>query len=203
MIEFDQFQREHIAVVSSALTAVCVVPYLRDIARGTTKPQRASWLVWASLSVVASVSQLIGGETSGAWLASGAAVGFTAVFVASIRRGEGGLARADVVAIVAASVGVVLSIVVRQPMIALLAVVFAEFVATALTARKALLRPQTETLSTWMIDAVAGALAVVATTELSVAALIYPLNHTALNTWVAVSIRRGRRRMAVQVAPSL
>ena len=203
MIQFVQLHREHVALISGAMTAVCVVPYLRDIARGTTKPQRASWLVWASLSVVASVSQLIEGEMSGAWLASGAAVGFTAVFIASIRRGEGGLARADVVAIVAASVGVALSLVVRQPMIALLAVVFAEFVATALTARKALLRPQTETLSTWMIDAVAGALAVAATTELSVAALIYPLNHTGLNTWVALSIRRGRRRVAIGAAASL
>ena len=91
-------RRENLAVVCAALTAICVVPYLRDIRRGTTRPQRVSWLVFATLSIVAAVSQIAAGGGPGVWLAGGSAFGFTLVFVASIRHGEGGFAASDRVA---------------------------------------------------------------------------------------------------------
>ncbi len=154
--------RQQLAVVSACLTAVCVVPYLRDVHRGTTRPQRASWFVFASLAVVAAVSQLVEGAGSGALLATGSAVGFTAVFLVSIRRGVGGTSRWDVAALTLAAVGVLLAVLADEPLIALVAVIVAELAAVVLTAHKALHEPQTETLATWVIDCVAGVLAVVA-----------------------------------------
>jgi hypothetical protein len=44
-------RREQLAIVSACLTAICVVPYLRDVYRGTTRPQRASWFVFSSLAI--------------------------------------------------------------------------------------------------------------------------------------------------------
>ena len=85
--------RQALAVLSAALTALCVVPYLRDIRRGTT--HRATGVVAGrspSSPIVATVSQALAGADAGAWLSAGSAVGFTAVFVASIRHGVGGLA---------------------------------------------------------------------------------------------------------------
>ena len=87
--------REHLAVIAAAMTCACVVPYLRDIRLGTTRPQRASWLVFATLAAVAAVSQALTGNGAGTWLAGGSALGFGAVFVASIRRGVGGFDAAD------------------------------------------------------------------------------------------------------------
>jgi len=194
VIALQILHRENLAVVSALLTAACVVPYLRDIARGTTRPQRVSWFIYALLSVVAAVSQFIAGERSGAFLATGSALGFTAVFIASIRRGEGGASRHDRLALALASVGVVLSIVVEQPMIAVIAIVVAEQSATYLTAAKASRDPSSETASTWMMDGAAGITAIAAVTTFSPAELLYPIHHTCVNLFVLGAITHGRRR---------
>lgn len=185
--------REQLAIVGAALTVACVVPYLRDIHRGSTRPQRASWFVFAALAVVAAVSQVLTDADSGALLAGGAAVGFGAVALTSIRHGVGGFAVADRVALVLAAVGAALSIVTDQPVVALVAVVVAEIGAVGLTVRKAFDDPGSETRSTWVIDGFAGVLSVVAVPELSFVALLYPVHHTVANGAVVAAITLGRR----------
>jgi len=187
-------QRQHLAVVSALLTAACVVPYLRDIYRGETRPQRVSWFIYALLSVVAAVPQFISGDHAGAYLATGSAIGFTAVFIASIRHGEGGASRLDRLSLALASLGVVLSIVVDQPMIAVIAVVVAEQLATFLTVAKASRDPSSETAITWAMDGLAGVSAIAAVASFSPAELLYPIHHTCVNVFVLSAITRGRRR---------
>jgi hypothetical protein len=197
VIALQIVHRQHLAAVSALLTAACVVPYLRDIARGTTRPQRVSWFIYAVLSIVAAVSQFVAGEHAGAYLASGSAIGFTAVFIASIRRGEGGASRLDQFSLALASIGVVLSIVVEQPMIAVIAVVVAEQSATFLTAAKASRDPSSETAITWVMDGLAGTTAIAAVASFSPSELLYPIHHTCVNLFVLGAITRGRRALAV------
>ena len=197
MIALQILHRAHLAALSALLTAACVVPYLRDIARGTTRPQRVSWFIYAVLSIVAAVSQFLAGEHAGAYLASGSAIGFTAVFIASIRRGEGGASRLDQFSLALASLGVVLSIVVEQPMIAVIAVVIAEQSATFLTAAKASRDPASETAITWAMDGLAGITAIAAVASFTPSELLYPIHHTCVNLFVLGAITRGRRALAV------
>lgn len=188
--------RTDLALVSAALTAACVIPYLRDIYRGTTKPQRTSWLVFSVLAVVAAISQGVAESGPGVWLAAGSAVGFTAVFLASIHRGVGGTSPLDIAALVVTVVGIVVGFVVGQPLVAVGSVIVAELAAVALTARKAVADPASETPSTWLIDCVAGLVAIIAIPELSLAALLYPLHHTLANAGVLTAIIVGKRRDA-------
>ena len=194
MIALQILQRQHLALVSALLTAACVIPYLRDTFRGKTRPQRVSWFIYAVLSVVAAISQYMSGERAGAYLATGSAIGFTAVFVASIRHGEGGASRLDRLSLGLASLGVALSIVVDQPMIAVIAVVVAEQLATSLTAAKASRDPSSETAITWFMDGLAGTSAIAAVTHFSPAELLYPIHHTCVNLFVLSAITHGRRR---------
>jgi hypothetical protein len=185
------------------LTALCVAPYLRDMYRGTTRPQRVSWFVFAVLSIVATISQFAEGATAGAWLSSGAAVGFTVVFVASIRRGQGGSTSRDHVSLLIAAVGVVASLVTHHPLAAVVAVIIAELVAVSMTARKAAIDPGSETLTTWVIDTVSGFVAITATSNQPLAALLYPAHHACANGWVVTSIVRGRARQRAQRRPTV
>ena len=192
--------RTDLAVISATLTAVCVIPYLRDVFRGTTRPQRMSWFTFAAFSVVAAVSQLLAGADAGSWLAAGSAVGFTAVFIVSIRRGVGGRSPADVGALALTVAGVIVALVIERPLVAIGAVVVAELAAVGLTIRKALLDPSSETPSTWALDCLAGGVAIVAVEQVSFVNLVYPVHHTLANAAVlgaiAVGRRRGRRRAA-------
>ena len=195
--------RDALAIGSSAMTACCVLPYLRDVRRGTTRPHRVSWFVFATLSTVAAVAQFAEEGGAGAWLACGSAVGFSAVFVASIRRGVGGWTSAERAPLAVALAGIVASVTVGRPTIALLAVVAAELVAVLLTARKAVRDPGSETLSTWALDALAGGVALVAIERLSFEAALYPVHHLGANACVVVAILRGRSRQLVSAAPGV
>jgi hypothetical protein len=186
--------RHWLALLSAALTAFCVVPYLRDIRRGTTHPQRASWLVVAVVAVVATVSQGLAGADAGTWLSAGSAVGFTAVFVASIRHGVGGLAAIDCFVLGVALTGVIVSVAADDPLLAVVAIVVAEVVAIALTARKAFLDPGSETTATWRLDLAAGVAAIAAVERASVTNLLYPVHHTVANATVVIAIMIGTRR---------
>lgn len=44
--------------LSGVLALIAFFPYYRDIFRGKTKPERASWLIWGILDLVALFSQL-------------------------------------------------------------------------------------------------------------------------------------------------
>ena len=187
-------RREHLAVIAAALTVACVVPYLRDIRRGTTRPQRASWFVFATLAAVAAISQGLGEGGPGTWLAAGSALGFGAVFVASIPRGVGGFGAADRVALTIAAAGTAASLLVGRPIVALLGVVIAELSAVGLTAKKALGDPRSETGSTWIIDGLAGLLSIAAVDHVTTTTLLYPVHHTVANGAVVVAMAIGHRR---------
>lgn len=184
--------RADLGFVSALLTAVCVAPYLRDIYRGTTRPQRVSWFVFATLSVVAAVSQFVDGAKAGAWLSAGSAAGFSLVFLASLRHGVGGTSLRDIISLSVALVGVVVSLVVERPIVAVGAVVAAEVAAVSLTARKAFRDPKSETASTWFLDAMAGIVALLAITERSFSELLYPMHHFLVNAWVLGAIVVGK-----------
>jgi hypothetical protein len=175
---------------------MCVIPYLRDIARGTTQPQRVSWFVFAILSTVAAVSQFLEGGGGGAWLALGGAVGFGLVFIASIPCGVGGFGAVDVGALTIAMIGIATSIATRSPIVAVVAVVVAEIGAVALTTRKALHDPMSETASTWVLDLAAGVVAVAALTTVSFQQMLYPTYHVAANAAVLTAIAVGRAQDA-------
>jgi hypothetical protein len=184
--------RHTLATISAALTAVCVLPYLRDIAHGTTRPRRVSWFVFAAVAVVAFVAQGRAGGGAGMWLAGGAAVGFSAVFLASLWRGVGGLAAHDLAVLAVAAVALTLSLT-ASGTLAVVAVVVAEWVAIAPTVTKSLRHPDTETASTWAIDMTAGVCAVIAVDRLTAGELLYPINHAVLNAVVVAAIATGRR----------
>jgi hypothetical protein len=192
--------RQVLASTAAVLTLVCVVPYVRAIRRGTTRPQRTSWLTFALLSVTASVAQFADGAQAGALLGAGAAVGFSSVFVLSIRHGVGGRSGADLIGLCFLVAGVTLWAATDRPAVAVTGVVVAELVAGGLTVRKAASDPGSETLSTWVLDGLAGGLAMLASDPDRRVELLYPLNHLVVNAAVALAIVAGRRRRTPAVA---
>ena len=193
--------REHLAVVSAVLTATCVLPYLRDIRRGRTRPQRASWFVFATLSIVATVSQFASEAGPGVWLSAGSAAGFLAVFLASIRTGEGGFSRADRGALAVGAIAVASSLLTGNPLLALVGVILAEIAAITLTVRKTVRDPDSETVSTWLLDGAAGLVAIAAVDDFNdLTALLYPIHHTLANLAVVLAVVVGRLAPARQTA---
>lgn len=181
-------------IIAGLLAVICHIPYLIDIFKGTTKPERASWLIWSVLGTVAFFSQLAKGATDSLWLNGLDTLGSTVTFILAIKFGMGGLAKRDIASIIFAIGGMALWFVTKEPMVALIIVVLVDFAGSILTIIKAYETPETETLSTWIILFFSGMLAAVSVGELNFSLLLYPMYIGLINGATGVAILLGRRK---------
>jgi hypothetical protein len=181
-----------LGLLSGVLSGVSYLPYLRDIFRHTTKPERASWLIWSVLGSIAFFSQLAEGATWSLWLTGIDTLGVLVIFLLSIRFGVGGLTRRDIIALIAAGIGLMLWYFTRHAAIALLMTMFIDAAGAYLTVVKSYEDPGSETLSTWLIVSIAAVLGMLAVGQFNLILLSYPLYIFLANFSVVVAILLGR-----------
>lgn len=150
-------------------------PYLLDILKGKTKPQRTTWFIWTVLGVISFTSQLkLGAHWSLVYVGLNAAGNIT-VFLLSLKYGIGGWRKLDVLALCIATVGVIIAVTVDSPLIALLGSILADFSGTSLTLYKTYLQPSTETSITWFFLGTSSLFAALAVGKMDFSLLLYPL----------------------------
>ncbi len=172
------------------------VPYLRDIRAGTTRPHRGTWLIWAVVAVVGFASQRADGASWSLVMSGTQAVLTVVVLTLAVRAGVGGVRRCDTVVMVIAVAGVAGWILIEEPVAATTCVVGADLVAAALMVPKTYRDPRSETLTSFALASVGGALAVAAVGTLDVGLLLYPAYFCVVNAALAVLIHHRRRALA-------
>jgi hypothetical protein len=186
-----------IAPVFGVLAAVVgiadTVPYVRDTLGRSTRPHRGTWLIWAVLAIVVCLSQRADGASWSLVMAGTQVVVTTAIFVLAIRLGTGGISAIDALMIGVAAAGVAGWLVVHEPMVATLCVVGADLIAAAMMVPKTYRDPHSETLSTFALASLGGALAVGAVGVVEVSLLVYPVYYCLVNGAMALLIHRRRR----------
>jgi hypothetical protein len=181
-----------LGVLAGLVGVADTIPYVRDTLRGTTRPHRGAWLIWGTLAVVVCLSQRADGASWSLLMTAVQAVLTTLVFVLAIRRGEGGLSAPDAVMIAVAAGGVVGWIVADEPLLATAAVVGADLLAAVMMAPKTYRDPGSETLATYALASLAGALAIGAVGAPDLSLLLYPVYFCTINAAIALLIRHRR-----------
>ncbi|MDB5164583.1 MAG: hypothetical protein JWL89_209 [Candidatus Saccharibacteria bacterium] len=167
--------QEVFALISAILILVAAPPYVIDTLKGKTKPERVTWLIFSVLGLVAFVSQLSLGA-SWSLLFSGLDTGASVlVFALALKYGVGGHTRLDVAALIIASIGVVIAVIAKEPVISLLGVVLADISGVALTVKKAFLSPASETAISWLLVGTASFFGLLSTGKFSFGLILYPL----------------------------
>jgi hypothetical protein len=186
------------ALLAGVAAVACTVPYLRDTLRRTTVPHRGSWLIWGSLEVVAVEAQRADGASWSLVPLVAQCVGTCLVFGLSLPLGSGGLSRIDVALLGLAAVGLASWQAVDVPVIATAFVIVADLVAALMMLPKTWRAPNSETLSTFVLAAASGALAVGAVGALSAPLLVYPVYFVAVNAALSAVIVHRRRVLDTQ-----
>jgi hypothetical protein len=180
--------------VLAALVGIAdTIPYLRDTLRGSTRPHRGTWLIWSSLAVLVCFSQEADGASWSLLMTAVQVILTSLIFVVAIRHGEGGLSRGDLFVIALAAAGVAGWITAGEPLVATACVVAADLLGAGMMLPKTWRDPGSETLSTFALAAVAGALAAGAVGSLDVALLLYPAYFCLVNLGIALLIHHRRR----------
>jgi hypothetical protein len=177
------------------------IPYVRDTLRGSTRPHRGTWLIWGVLAVVVSLSQYADGASWSLVMAGVQAVLTSLVFGLSIRRGEGGVSRADITMIAIAGAGVTGWIAADEPLVATACVVAADLIGAGLMVPKTYRDPHSETLITFAFASLGGALAAGAVGAIDVSLLLYPVYYCVINGAIALLIWERRLTQAAAAVP--
>ncbi len=183
-----------LGVLSALLAVVDTVPYIRDVRRGSTRPQRATWLIWSVLGIAAFAAQAAHGANWSLVMIGTQAVLMTIVFLLAIPSGEGGLRPIDLAMLCLAAVGLVGWAIADEPVVATIFVVIADAIGLGLMVPKTVRDPESETLLTFALAAVGALLSTISVGELDPALLLYPGYMAVGNGLIAAIIWTSRRR---------
>ncbi len=182
-----------LGIGSAILNTAGTIPYLRDIFRHKTKPERATWWIWFMLSLIAFSAQWAAGARWSLFMTGAQVAAVGTIAVLSVHFGYGSFQRKDLVSILVAIMGITLWGFTRQPLLALLIVVGIDLVALWLTIVKTWQAPLTETLINWILASGSGVLGILAVGELNFTKLIYPIYITLGNSSLMFIIIYRRR----------
>jgi hypothetical protein len=185
-------------VLAGLLQLVASAPYVRDILRGSTTPQRATWTIWTALSFVVLASQWASGATWSLALTIGQALACGVIFVLALRRGVGGVSPLELVLLGIAALGIAGWQVADDPVVATCSVVVADIIGVGLMLPKTYRNPESETLSTYAIGTISTIFALAAVGSLAAALLIYPLYILVADSAVVAVIGLRRRALAIE-----
>ena len=185
-----------LGLLAGVVAIADTIPYVRDTVRGSTRPHRGTWLIWSVLAIVVCLSQRADGASWSLIMAAAGAVLTGAVFLLSICRGEGGLSPADVLMITLAGGGVIGWVVAGEPVVATACVVAADLIGVAMMVPKTYRDPGSETLATFALASLSGALAAGAVGAPDRSLLLYPVYYCLVNGAIAALIHRRRSLLA-------
>ena len=188
---------QSLGLASGVLGAISYGPYLYDIARGQTRPERVTWFIWGVLGVIAFGSQISEGATHSLWPTAVQCLAIVVVLALAIPKGVGGFTRRDVAALLFAAAGLALWALTHNALLSLLIIVSVDFAGALLTLGKAYRDPSSETLCTWAMSAVAWLCASAAVGRLDFSLLVYPIYLAAVNIAVCVAMLAGRRHLSI------
>ncbi len=139
-----------LAGIAGGIVALAAfVPYIRAIIKGTTTPNRATWLIWTIIGCITAASYAAGGADQTIWVAVSYALGPFLVFALSLQRGEGGTTAFDLWCLVIAGVSLMLWVVFENPFIALVLSIAIDTAGSLPTFKKVWHAPYSEDIVAW------------------------------------------------------
>lgn len=189
----------HALQVTAGALAVVVgtagtVPYVRDIFRRKTKPERGMWWIYGGLFAMLFFAQLRAG--AGWLLLATASYVLSSALIAllSIWYGYGSLHKRDIISFGIAAAGVALWTLTSNPLLAILMVIVVDFAGFWLTIVKTWHAPHSETLVSWQLSFVAAIISIFSIDNWTLSVLVYPL-YAVLGTALLVVLIIARRRV--------
>lgn len=170
--------KQAVGGIAVALTFLAYIPYYRDILKGKTHPHIYSWTLWGLLTIMITALQIKGGAGASAWVTASAGVLCLGVIFLSLRSGKKDITATDTVTAVLSLVAIGFWLVAKQPVVSIVLVVTADLLAFYPTVRKSWSRPHSETLSLYVTNTIRFALALVASEQYTILAILWPA------TWV-------------------
>lgn len=184
-------------ILAIVVTIVSVLPYLRDILKGTTKPNLISWITWTLLTGIATAAEIAAHEYVTAIFTGSAGIGTALVVVFGIRHGYVKYTMFDVICQISAIVGIVLWQLFDSPAVGVMASVAIDFIGALPTIRHSWLKPGEETWSTFGLAALGGVFALLALSSYNWISLPYALYIVMINLIIVYVVLYRTKKLQI------
>lgn len=184
--------------LSGIVILLSFLPYARDIFLGKTKPERISWLIWFVLGSIAFSSQFAEGASYSLVMTAAQAVGDFFIFTLAIKYGVGGFLKRDIAALIGAGVSLILWYLTKEAAVALLLVILIDSIGVVLTIIKTYEKPQTETVSAWVLTFLGGFFGYLAVGSFNPVLLLFPFYISLASFSILMTIKLGFRRISLK-----
>ncbi len=184
-------------LISGVLSIIGGAPYVYDILKKTTKPERATWFIWSILGSIAFFSQFAKGATDSLWLTGAQTIIVLIIFLLSLKFGVGGFNRMDIAALIFAGIALILWYLTNEATVALFLVILIDAIGGMPTIIKSYEAPESESLISWLLFGISGIFAMVAVGSFNFILLSYPAYIFLFNVGVVAAILLGRKRNRV------
>lgn len=182
-----------LGVAAGVVQATSLIPYVRDIFAGNTKPNAVSWILWTLLQGIALAAQISSGASWSAILLAVMTFNTALISVLALRGyGYKRYGLLDYTCFALALAAIVAWQSTDEPVAAIALVIFADFLAAVPTIAKVYREPNSENLLGWSMVAVAAVMSVFSSALYDAANLAFPIYIVAIAGAIAslIWIRR-------------
>ncbi len=145
-------------ITGTSLTTASVVPYIKDIIHGKTKPRIVSWAIWTVLLGIAAIVSFQERQMASAVLAGSSAVACLAISLLALKHVEWGITRLERITMLGAAIGLVLWMVFDDPLLVLMSTISVDAIAYIPTFKNGWTNPHNESLTMFIVSALGGGL---------------------------------------------
>lgn len=188
--------RSVLLVFAAILTVASTVPYVLDIIKRKTKPRIVSWFNWTLLTGIAAAASFSAHQYPSAVLTSAACIETAVIVILGLHYGDRKFETFDVICEIGAILGLILWIIFNNPLIAIVATVSIDFIASLPTLRHSWQRPGEETLVCFILAAIGAIFTILALHQPHISGIIYPIYILFINVFISTILimRTGKKK---------
>lgn len=173
-----------LSVLSFIFILASYVPYIQAIRKGTTKPAKASWVIWGLLDTIILAAMIAKGTVN--YQIVGTIFGVWTVMYLAVRRGEPGWTNLDKFCLTGSALAVVIWQIFDSPTLGLAASLAANFIGSIPTLGKTWDDPKQENKLAWTLGWISCVLTVAAVPTWSLDVAGQPLTFLAIQSGMMI-----------------
>lgn len=186
-----------VGIVAGIVQAISVVPYIKDMLHGETRPNVVTWFLWMVIQIIIIAAQFSAGASWSVIILIVMTLNTMAVLLLCLKGyGYKKYGKIDFVCFLLAILAIVVWQITNEPVLAIVFSVVADFFALAPTIVKTYREPNSESAFPWFLNVVAGVLAVISTTKFDLANVLFPVYYIVTDSSLVILMLRGRRRLS-------
>jgi hypothetical protein len=178
--------------LSGILSLIAYFLYFLSVITRKTIPNRVTWIVLSVIGLLIFLSSVELGATEAIWFQLSYFIGPFAIFLASIKYGEGGWSSLDMLCLSVSLLSILLWLSTSSPMTVLAVNIIADFFAIIPTIRKSYLNPESEASLPWILTCVASLLSVFTINNWVIPEYLYPMYMLVFNTLIVALVTREK-----------